>query len=210
MMDWSDRLLWLAIGGAIGYFVRTLQDIKREVHEVDEIVTRRERDESGFARFPLILDAALIILFSLTIWSAFRVEISVDRANEAVAELQREEARDALQDERIATISACTLESQSKTIRALNERTSYTSEQLKSNVAVLATQLRFLEIVLVIPPVSEQIQRESLEAYVQHVDEFIRVADRTERKTDRFDYPTNQELSECLRENLTDPIKENP
>ena len=73
-MDLLERAIFLLIGNFIGfvlgYVVRSLQEIKEELNEVDEIVKRNRNDE-GFVRHPFVLDAALIIVVLITVWAAF-------------------------------------------------------------------------------------------------------------------------------------------
>lgn len=203
-MDWSDRLLWFVVGLVIGYVIRLLQDIRREVHEVDEIVTKREKNEDGFVRVPFVLDVMLIILFAATMYSVLRVEVSVDRSNHAVAQLEADRVRDQAQNKRIEEVASCTLEFTSKTLSALNGRTTTTSEQLRSDVKVLRSQLKFLEVVLFLPPVSDDIRRQALQDYVQDAQAFVEVTGRQRANVKNYQFPTNIELSKCLGSQVTD------
>lgn len=191
-MAMDERIGWLLLGCVIGYVIRLLQEIRKEVHEVDEIVTKnekrkrrkRDRSEEGFARFPIVLDVLMICLFVLTGYSVVRVEQYVD-AQEA-------------QGKKLDQVSSCTLEFTEKTIKALNERTTYAADQLETNVEVLESQLEFLRLVLVLPPVTETRRRASLEEYVLNVDTYVDFADKAKVKTDVYPYPTNEDLQACL------------
>lgn len=189
-MGLDQRISWLVVGCALGYIIRMLQEIKTEVHEVDELLTR-EKDDGGFTRLPLVLDAMILILFALTIWSVFRVEGSVERSADA-------DAANLAQNDRIEQIASCNLEFTETTIKALNERTEYTVDQAAANVDVLESQLAYLRLVLVLPPVSPAQQRASLEEYVANLDAYVAVTGKARVKADIYAYPTNKELSDCL------------
>ena len=87
-MGLDDRLAYLMIGCAIGfilgYFVRALRDIKEELHEVDEIVKKQERGEAGFMRFPMVANAALILVLGLSLWASFTTQ----KVNNELADTQ--------------------------------------------------------------------------------------------------------------------------
>lgn len=73
-MEFDERLGWLLLGCAIGfimgYIVRSLHDIKEELHKVDNHVTHR--DERGIMRFPLAANTALVIVVCITAYAAFK------------------------------------------------------------------------------------------------------------------------------------------
>lgn len=190
-MTMDERIAWLAVGCVLGYIVRTLQEIKREVHEVDEIVTKRKPDEEGSISFTLVLNVMILVLFATTIWSALRVEQSVDKSDSAIA-------ANSAQNDRIEEISSCNLEYTAKTIAALNSRTTYTKAQLDANVDVMVTQLEFFQLVLKLPPLPEAVQRKAAEEYVLQMDEFVVLSNKQGRTLELNDYPTNEELADCL------------
>lgn len=183
-MDLDEKIGWLLLGCALGYTLRWMQTLKREVDEIDEIVTRRDRDDAGFVRMPLVLDVMIVILFAATMWTVY-----------ADYKQGKEDQR---QDDRIEVVGKCTLEFTAKTIRALNERTTYTQGVATSNVDVLESQLEFLQLVLLLPPVDADVRREALSKYVESVDDFVNLSDLAEGKTNLYKYPTNIELSKCL------------
>jgi len=79
MMDLMDRLMWLLlgclIGFVLGYIVRSLQDIKEKVDEIDEVVTdapsKWEPNERGFMRLPRFAELSLLLVIALTVWASF-------------------------------------------------------------------------------------------------------------------------------------------
>lgn len=207
-MDWSERALWLAIGCAIGYIIRTLQDIKKEVHEVDTIV-KRDKDESGLARFPVVLNILIVSVFLMTVWSVVRVEMSYNQSDQAVADIQTQQEENEAQSDRIEAVAKCTLSFTSQTIRALNERTEFTQAAANANTQVLREQARFLKIVLIIPPVSDEESRAALEAYFDRLQRYNRVAELQKQQVAENPYPTNKELATCLRVEV-EKTKEKP
>lgn len=209
MMDLDEKIAWVLVGCFIGYCIRWLQTIGREVHEVDEMMKRdHERDETGFARLPLVLDTLILILFVATLYSVFVGQDATDKANQAVEDIQSQQARDQVQNDRIEQVGRCNLEFTAKTIRALNERTEFTRAQALANVDILESQLSFLDLVLVVPPVADAVRRSALEQYTNAVDRFVRVSNRTRDRASRFQYPTNEEFLQCLGTAVD--LKENP
>lgn len=73
-MEFADRLGWwlfgCAVGFILGYIVRYLREIKEEVHEVDELVKKIDK-EGGFVRYPYVADVMLIVVVLVTVWAAF-------------------------------------------------------------------------------------------------------------------------------------------
>lgn len=199
-MEWGDRLVFLLIGAILGYIVRMLQDIKTEVHEVDQLVKKNgpKRNEDGFARFPIVLDVLIFVLAAMTVWSFTKGEQATDDANQALEQVQAQNAQLKAQNARIEKVASCNLEFTAKTIKALNERTTFTTEQAASNVRVLEAQLEFLRVVLFIPPVSDALRREALQQYTENVDRFVELAGKTKDKSEQYAYPTNDELLACL------------
>lgn len=216
-MDLDDRALYLflgmVLGAVLGYVSRMLQeihkdvsvlnidvhDIKEEVDEIDSIVkTRRDRDDGGFMRFPLVADIVLIAVIAMTAWAAVSTGITNNRLGSAIEDIQAVQRADEKQDTRIQKITTCTLEFTSKTIAALNERTTYTGQTTASNVRVLQAQQEFLEIILQVPPPSDEDALVALRTYTDAVAEFNVIAEKQKDKLNRYSYPTNQELATCL------------
>lgn len=187
-MELSDRLFWLlvgiAIGGVLGYIVRSLQEIKKELHDVDEIVTKNAKNESGVMRFPIISDIILFLVLLLCVYAS----VSAGNTNNKLANAQ----------ERIDDVTSCTQEYLSKTILALNERTEYSTEQARSNVALQRSQSEFLAILLLKPPASDERVSQALADYFDNLNEFVNIAGKTADKAQRNPYPTTEELQSCL------------
>lgn len=215
-MGLDERLMWMllgcVLGAIIGYLARMLQeingnveacihevhDIKEEVEEIDTFMKNRERNEGGFMRIPWAADILMVTVLALCVWASVSTGNTNNRLEDAVVELKAVQKADDAQDARIEKITQCTLEFTSKTIRALNERTTYTQAQADANVQVLAAQAEFLRIVLIIPPVTDLDKRAALEAYVNALSDFNNVAAKNKEQVRKYAYPTNQELADCL------------
>ena len=222
-MDLNDRataiLVGMAIGAVLGYLTRMLQelnnkvdatvinlhDIKEEVDEIDTIVkTRRERDERGFMRIPVVADIILISVLAMTVWAAWSTGETNNKLEVALSEIQENQAADDKQEVRIQSVTSCTLEFTSKTIKALNERTTYTGRASEANAEVLQAQQDFLEIILRIPPPSDADALAALRTYTDAVSQYNVLIGKDKDKRNRFAYPTNEELAACLDVKLKD------
>lgn len=215
-MGLDERVTWMLLGCVlgfmVGYLVRTLQEIKgdvevmaddvheikEEVDEIDTIIKRRERNEGGFMRNAVVADAVMILVLALCFWASWSTGSTNNKLEDAIKDIKRVQTAGMAQDRRIEKITQCTLEYTSKTIKALNERTTYTQDQADANVRVLSAQSHFLKIVLILPPVTKAESRAALEEYVSALNDFNRVAAKNRAKVKQYSFPTNQELADCL------------
>lgn len=215
-MDLDDRALYLilgmVLGSALGYVVRMLQeiqkdivvvngevhDIKEEVDEIDSIVKTKRRDEAGFMRVPVVADILVISVLALTVWAAWSTGETNNKLEAAITDISANQKADDLQEVRIQKITSCTLEFTSKTIEALNERTTYTGRSSEANAQVLQAQQDFLEIILRIPPPSDADALAALRTYTDAVAKYNILEDKAKDKRNEFAYPTNEELAACL------------
>lgn len=225
-MEFDERLFYMllgcALGFVLGYLSRMLkeikrevnvvsdcvQDIKEEVSEIDTMVKRdHSRNEDGFMRHPKVADFFMILVLSLCLWASISTGVTNNKLEDAVEDIKAAQIQDSKQDERLETISQCTLEYTSKIIQALNERTTYSQAQADAVAEVLEAQAKFLRLVLVIPPVSDDRKRISLQAYVDGLADFNEVAIKNRDKTTKYAYPTNEALAGCLGVALPDVEK---
>lgn len=216
-MDLNDRALYLilgmVLGAVLGYVARMLQeiqkdvvgvsnevhDIKEEVDEIDSIVkTRRVRDEGGFMRIPVVADILLISVLAMTVWAAWSTGSTNNKLEAAISDISANQKKDDAQELRIQKVTSCTLEFTSRTIEALNERTTFTGSVASANSEVLQAQQDFLEIILQIPPPSDKDALAALRTYTNAVAQYNVLADKSEGKRNEFAYPTNKELATCL------------
>lgn len=189
-MGLDDRLWYLLlgclIGFVLGYITRALRDIKEELQEVEHVV--RKKDERGFMRYPLVADLALILVVVVTVYAAFASQ----KASNDVKDAQ----------DRIAQVTKCNQVYLTRALEALNERSTYSSDQAKANVNLQQKQLAFLTILLDVPPPTPAEGRKALTDYYKAVQEglekFIDLSGKTLAKYRANPYPTEDELQACL------------
>lgn len=186
-MGFDERLGWLlfgcAIGFVLGYIVRSLRDIKEELDDVEKLV-KQQKNEDGFVRYPLVMDIALLCVVVLTVWAAFASQ----RASNDVQSTQNDLAR----------TTVCTQQYLSKTIRALNERTTYSQQAVAANVELQRAQAEMLSVLLREPPVGDPDREKAVQSYFRALTDFVSLSGRSGQKADTYPYPTNEELAECL------------
>ena len=216
-MDLNDRavhiLMGMVIGAVLGYLTRVLQeiykkveasavdihDIKEEVDEIDSIVkNRRDRNEGGFSRVPWVANLIMLSVIAMTVWATFSTGATNNKLEKALIDIQENQAADDKQEIRIQRVTSCTLEFTSRTIQALNERTTYTGKASDANAEVLQAQQDFLETILRTPPPSDEDALAALRTYTNAVATYNILADKSRDKRNQFAYPTNKELAICL------------
>ena len=204
-MDLFERAIFFIIGAGVGFIlgfiVARLREIKEELDEVDECVKHchldhdhiptgkrnaRVRDDRGFMRIPLLAEAMLLLVLGITVYAAFASQ----RASNQVEASQ----------ERIATVTQCNQVFLNETIEALNARTEFSTEQARSNVELQRSQSKFLAILLLVPPASEERQADALAEYFDNLTEFVALSTRTANTADNNPYPTVEELNSCLNQ----------
>lgn len=187
-MGLDDRVTYLILGMAVGfilgYITKALREIKEEIKQVDKTV-KRQRNERGFMRFPLVADAMLLVVLSITVYAAF----SSQKVSNDVTDTQ----------DLISRVTFCNQEYLADTISALNERTTYSTEQARANVKLQEEQTELLAFLLTEPPPDESAGREALRDYFQSgLQNFINVNERALAKYEENPYPTEDELQACL------------
>lgn len=188
-MGLDDRVWYLLlgclIGFVLGYITRALRDIKEELEEVEHVITERRKDERGFMRYPIAADVAMILVLMLTVYAAFASQ----QASNDVKDAQ----------DRIARITSCNRVYLTRALDALNERSTYSTEQAKNNVALQREQLKLLEVLLTQPPPTPEQGREALVNYYDAgVKSYISVNGKALAKFRANPYPTEAELEACL------------
>jgi len=186
-MNDQDKITYFIVGAlvgfAFGYITRSLRKINKTVEEMDDLL-KKGRDERGFMRIPAVADAAFLVILALTLYGV----VGSQKASRDVQDAQDAQGR---------TV-ACTQQYLSKTIKALNERTTYTTEQASANVELQKSQATFLNIFLRKPPASNTEAEDALNAYFSSLTEFVKVAGQTQQKVTTNPYPTDEEFVTCV------------
>lgn len=199
-MGLDDRLLYLLLGMAIGFvlgrFTRSLRDIKEELDEVDELVKEHNdpnhhRNEGGFVKPTGVGGIALLIVIVVTVGGAFFAQKAANDAQSAIQEQDRAQ-------DRLIRVTRCNAAYLSKTIAALNERTTYTGQQAHANVDLQKDQFTFFNLLLHRPPYPADKQFSAAQDYKGSLQQFLEVAGKAQDKAKQNPYPTNKELNRCL------------
>jgi hypothetical protein len=190
-MGAEERIGWMLLGMAVGfiagYIVRSLRElredvhvVKEELHEVDGIVKHKlgERNgDDGFMSNRYVADIAMILCMIIVLGAAL---LSQKASND------------------VHTSTGCTQEFLVKTIVALNERTEFAGAQAESNVELQRAQQQFFELLLRKPPETEARRSAAAQEYLKNLNEFITLNTKTADKVAQNPYPTNEQLQDCL------------
>jgi len=190
-------LLGAAIGFVLGYFTRLVQDLKFEVHEVKEeldevkdeieqgVLPRLERDEKGFMRYPWIANIAVLLTVGLTAYAAL---VSQKASNDSHAS-----------QDRIENIVVCLQHAQSSTLKALNERSTFTKATVDANIELQQSQEKFFSILLHKPPFNEARRSQAARDYFGDLQTFLTLAKKGNAKVKANPLPTDEAFGDCLR-----------
>lgn len=200
-MPLDERIFYFILGGVIGFILgfmtRKNDEIKQELDEVHEIV-KRDRDEHGMYRHPVALNISLVLVLCLSVWASFatsRVNSELQESQQAQEQTQKNLEQTQL---RLRHVTLCNTKFQTQTIRALNERTTFTSRQAGANVRLQQAQATFLRVALVIPPPSGETVRAELKRYFQALQNFVELSDKGSDKRRKYKYPTKAQFERCL------------
>lgn len=197
IVNLDDRLgyflLGCFIGAVVGYMLRYLQKIDRNVGKVQDAVTKK-RHEEGLIRYPWALDIALLAVVIVTVWAAFSSAAASDKVKN--------------NQENIEKITYCNQAFLSKTIVALNERTTYSRAQSDANVELQTGFLAFLRVLQFQPPKPESERVAAFNGYVKKLDNYVELNKKTKDKAAENPFPTATEFSDCLDKSLSDIKKE--
>lgn len=205
-MSLDDRLWCLLLGILIGYFLgrftRKLDKIENEVHEVDEIVKtnveRRRRNEAGFMRYPVVSDVAVLLTVLLTCFAAFVTQRNSNEVEESQRELASAQQQLEATQVQLTLVTRCTQTYLGSTIEALNERTTYSGDQIRANVEVLKSQAKALQVIVGPPPPTPAAADAATREYIERLIKFFDVNEAQLNRVINTSYPTIQEFSNCL------------
>ena len=205
-MGLDERVFYLVlgilIGFVLGYFTHKLQNIEEKVEEVDMII-KKDLGEDGFIRLPAwssvkrwfskidIKHVALLLVVLLSAAASFQSQIVSNK-------IERNSAEDQKTQERIVRILTCNSSFLGKTILALNERTTYSTDQADANVKLQKEQLRLLTFALTVPPPSARDGQKAVDRYFKTLNNYVDLASKTASKQLKNAYPTSEEFTSCV------------
>lgn len=204
-MPIDDRIIYF-VGGCIlgfflGYVVRTLRETKEELDEVKDIVkgegsVKRHKDERGELDTSYILRTwknwALLFVVALSVFASFKsqdVSNDVVRTQELQAETQRQLDR----------VVGCNQEVLQKALDVLNQRSTFTQGAATSNLDLQKAQKAMFDILLHIPPYSEERQDRAVREYNESLNNFVKSATSSQINAEIAKYPKAEELTACVR-----------
>lgn len=189
-MNFPDRIGWLVLGSVIGflfgYIVRYLQEIKEELHEVDEIMREHvaeDNTEAGWARTPMLMDIALAVVVILTVWAAVSSQIASRGVKETQANLR--------------VVSACNQHYLVQTVEALHERTTFTKDQAQANIELQKAQSDYFRFLLKKPPYPLDQQSAAAQVYLDALTKFVSLSLKTSAKAAEYPFPDENALQTC-------------
>jgi hypothetical protein len=182
------RLSWLLIGCGIGfvagYIVRSLREIKEKVTDVDERVKKRETNDEGLIRYPLLYDIVLVLIVAMTVYAAITSQLNANSVKD--------------QQHKIDDITSCNRDYLNKTIVALNSRTAYAQEQAFANVDLQTAFNKVVQASLQKPPPTEAQARKIVEEYATALQHFLEVSKKNNAAIASNPYPTSHEFTDCI------------
>ena len=199
-MAFDDRLqyllLGLGIGFVLGYLVRLVQgiqkdveDVKEELDEVDEIVKRIDHDtnEGGFMTTRWGANIAAILVVAL----AFYASIVSQNASNDVQKSQ----------DRTDQVVTCNQNVLAEVLIALDERSTYSADLAAANIDLQQAQYDFFTLLAHKPPYSEERRHRAFLVYVDAQRAFLDLAEKSRAKVATHPYPSIEDFSTCLEKN---------
>lgn len=194
MNEFYIRVLCLLVGGFLGYGMAMIRHTMKDTHEIriamedfhKMMIEDRRKGEAGFFRFSpyLVGWISVVLLVAVSVFSTART-------NSVLAETQRSDARS----------QACTEQFLGATVRALNERTQFTSAQSAANIELQEAQLRFLTV---IARPGDAGGEEALSEYLDALRKYSGLVAASRGKVEDFPYPESDDYNRCLRDSVTD------
>lgn len=224
MMGLSERasyiVLGLVIGFVVGYIVRTLQDIANKENQVLDLLHDQNeptaRDERGFIRIPTWLEVkeafnfrswqeritirgvALFLAVAFTAYAAFLSQMNTNDLRDQTEVNTANTKANTANSKNITAVATCTADYLSDTLSAVNERTTYSGEQSKANIALQKAQGEFVQNALQEPALEQSRVAQALRTYLAALNDFVEVSMKSLGKTTTNPYPTDEEFQTCL------------
>lgn len=186
-MAFDDRLLYLAIGFVLGYFVRILHEVRSDLDEVSS-TSRKFRffrnNEKGSAHRPSMAQVAITVVVLLAFYSAF---VSQRVSNNVV------DSQDNMEQ-----VVKCNRQVLVGVISTLNQRATYAVEIASANIDLQQAQSDFFEVLLHKPAYSEWRRLRASTMYYDSLQSFLGIAEKNRSKVATNPLPTIEDFSECM------------
>jgi hypothetical protein len=117
----------------------------------------------------------------------------------AFSVIRTQQTNDHLTDAQASILSSqtCTEQFLGSTVKALNERTQFSTAQANANVDLQQAQLRFITVI-VNPGHPDSVGDQALREYFNSLRNFIRITSLNAGKASQFPYPTSDDYRACL------------
>jgi hypothetical protein len=204
MMGLDERVAYWLLGVLVGFILGRLTKTLRTIDQkVDEVIELEKHDEKGSMRLPKWVEIkaliarintralALLLVVVLTAYASIQSQMT---SNDVRAGVEQ----DRKTQERISRITTCNSQFLGRTILALNERTQFSTDQAKANIALQQEQLRFLTLALTVPPPDPDDGRRAVDQYLDKLNRYVELASKTAGKQALNEYPTLDDFTNCV------------
>jgi len=182
-MNFDDRLSYLLIGCLIGFFlgyvIRHIQTIEKEIDDI--MGSRKSETKSGNGSY--INNVALLMVVLLTTFAA----VSSQKATNGFESTQ----------DQLARTTSCDQQFLTKTISTLNERAEFTTNRAVANINLQKEQAQFLKVA-VLEDVKTSTIRASLTSYLNSLNRYVEASSKYSTSRRANPYPTTSQLKDCI------------
>lgn len=212
-MGFDDRLIWLLLGVAIGFFMgyltRTLREIKEETHEVNVILKEqhpskenepRQQDEGGRINPKFLNGLAIFLVVVLCAFASFK-------SQRASNELESTQEQLVQTQKRLDKVVDCNADTLTNLLDAINTRTAFTRSAASSNLKLQKDQATMFRILFHIPPYTDKVREAALQDYIKSLGQFVVAGTQSETNAVTTPYPEAVDLYSCI-DKLTEEPKE--
>lgn len=183
-MDWIERLLWLGMGGfmgfVLGYIVRSLRETKEEVDEIVELIKKSEekdppsrvQDERGSVTLSWAGRVGLFLVVALSVFASFQTSNINGQLKQTLA---------------------CMTEYNTNQGKALNTRDRAVKTETQAGITLWTLYEKLYQIAKSDPKKIPIVQERLNKAIINYRDQLI----RTQKIRKRFDYDDPDVLRDC-------------
>lgn len=140
-----------------------------------------DREKHNTEKFNKVV---LVVLMVLVAWASIVSQITSNNVTKIQERDQREQQ--------------CTTRVLFDIVQALNERTTYSTEQAQLNLELQQAQATFVRVLVGPPPATEVQQGDALRKYFDALRNFNEVVSKSTGKANAYPYPTQEQYMTCL------------